>query len=202
MDPKEIIELKQLGIDQDTLQLLIDYRNKTQLRNKLLKHYCEIVHEIRDSAEKHSFFLDKAIITISSGAIALLFAVFKDVIISLRDALVLVLVREAIWSFCAALVFVLGSFVTIARHFVKKTKKLSDWVNGVDSRIQAIDLEKARISEDQDLILKKLMPECNFDDWWRKIAHICNILAAISISLGIVASILMFFRITSLLVSE
>lgn len=176
MDEVEIDRTKQLK--QEYLKSLLDF-------------YKEVLEKIEKNADKHAFFLDQAILAISSGAIGIIFTFYKDIVDNESiSVLATLLVSASFISFAIAISAVLKSFDLMNRWFPHQITDINAWY---DKQVSAIDAIQADISlEQQGSAIKDLSKPYNFQGSWKKKIDRWNRTASISVLSGILCGIAFF----------
>lgn len=181
---------------EEAREKLID--NNLKARSDLIemagKQFTDSIDKIAKSAEKHSFFLDKALLTISSGAIGLILTVYQFIFERELSCITIWALYLSITFFALTIVAVLVSFFFVRKDHVKSSELIRKWYKEHTATVKKIVLDKS-LGEQQG-ILKELIKEKNFTTENAKYSRWCNNAASILITLAIFSGIFLFLSIS------
>ena len=166
----------------------LNQRMKVDLQKSLYDLYVKSIEDLKKSIDKHSFFLDKAILTISSGAIGIFFAFYKEYLSNISNDLSCWLIISFI-AFCLAILFVLLSFNFAQKSFLCCKKKCDEWYHEKINEIQKIDIS---IPINKQKVFNKLEVSFNSRTFWTGLIDTLNTLASIAVYIGIVSGVIFF----------
>lgn len=160
---------------------------KIQLYKNAYDFYLEFIKETKQSAEKHAFFLDKAILTISTAGIGILLTFQNNFEAFETNRWQLILMILSFISLTLAITGVLISFYSIQRVFLKNSKAIEPWYQEAIKLIDGIDENKG-IEEQKDVITKAGI-EPKFNIFWLEVTKICNTMASLFVWFGILTGV-------------
>jgi|GEM_PF-4543134 len=152
----------------------------------LFLSYKEWKHRIQKSSEDHSFFLDKAILGIASGAIGLLLTIFND-----QNSECTVLLKISLVLFAISISCVLLSFFFKLRDLEDESVFCNDWFDSKFKLLKKINL-KVPLTDQEDLFQEIAKADKKPSNLSSKVVIFTNNSASIFVSLGIGFAVLFY----------
>ncbi len=172
---------------------ILNSQIKDNLSARLLSVYKEQIEIIRISADKHAFFLDKAILTISSGAIGILLTIYTGINKQELSIYLQILFFITIILFGIAITAVLSSFYLVQKSLKQDQINVNKYYDEKNEAIQILNIDKP-FSEQKEAMVK-INNKRNLKNKWQVKTQLANHISSFSVWLAIITSIL-FILIT------